>query len=163
MKRALILTGSLLFSTAPLAQDDPMALKVASGFVSLAGSEDNILALVYALREGIPVQLVYPADPESSALPEVVSIEPPTERMNWNDVKMALMLARDALQRYGISRPTGVQLHAVLVGGELPTPSGKAVPFRGVLQMRAEGMHWGGIAAERYRRNDVTNRIRSLA
>jgi len=167
MKRAMqTLTGSLLISIAQLsaAQDDrdPTALKIASGFVNLAGSEDNILALVHALREGIAVRLVYP-EPASSATPEVTVIDPPTGRMSWNDVRMALMLARDALARYGISHPTGEQLQAVLTGGDVTLPSGRIVPFRGVLQMRAVGMNWGGIAAERYRRPEVTNRVHSPA
>src|SRR3982074_1417386 len=97
MKHAMpTLTGSLLISLAPLsrAQDDsdPTALKIASGFVNLAGSEDNILALVHALREGIAVRLVY-ADLASSATPEVTVIDPPTGRMSWNDVLRALMPA----------------------------------------------------------------------
>lgn len=166
MKRPMpTLTGSLLVSLAPLAsaQDerDPIALKIASGFVNLAGSEDNILALVYALREGVAMRLVSPVAPASPATPEVTVIDLPTGRMSWIDVRMALMLARDALQRYGISHPTGEQLHAVLIGGNLNTPNGKVVTFRGVLQMRAEGMNWGGIAAERYRRPEVTSRVHS--
>jgi hypothetical protein len=72
--------------------------------------------------------------------------------MGWNDVKMALMLARDALRRHSISHPTLEELQAVLVGGEIVTPAGKAAAFRGVLRMRADGFNWGAIAAERYRR-----------
>jgi hypothetical protein len=145
MKRALLLTGSLLVSSAPLAssQEEAAAQKVASGFVELAGGEDNSLALAGALREGIAVRLDYPA--------RVIVIDPPTGRMSWNDVRMALTLARDALQRYGISQPCGEELEAVLLGGEIVTPNGKAVTFGGILRMRAGGMNWGGIAAERYR------------
>jgi hypothetical protein len=164
MKRAMqMLTGSLLISLAPVssAQDDEhiAALKVASGFVDLAGSDDNILALVYALREGVAARLTFPADSESSAVPEMTLVDPPTGKMSWNDVKMALMLARDALHRYGISHPTGEQLHAVLIGGDAASPNGKPVAFRGVLQMRADGLNWGQVAADRYRRPEITSRV----
>ncbi|SRR5260221_2755444 len=157
MKRAMqMLSSSFLVALAPLAspqeEPDPAALKIAAGFVNFAGSEDNILALVWALREGVVVRLMFTAAPDSLALPEVVTIQPPSGPMSWNDVKMALMLARDALRRYGISRPTLDQLQAVLVGGETITPNGRTATFRGVLQMRADGLNWGAIAAERYRR-----------
>ena len=146
------LTGSLLASLARGKGDrDPQALKIALGFASLAGSEGNILALVDALRLGITARL------------ESIDIDPPAGRMEWNDVRMALMLTRDALQRFGIPHPTGEQLKAVLVGGDLTTPNGKAIRLRGVLQMRAEGVNWGKIAAERYRRPEVTNRVNSPA
>ncbi|HEX7403702.1 MAG TPA: hypothetical protein VF287_06785, partial [Usitatibacter sp.] len=98
------------------------------------------------------VRLMSAAAPDSLALPEVVTIQPPSGPMSWNDVRMALMLARDALRRYGISRPTLEQLQAVLVGGETMTPNGRTAVFRGVLQMRADGLNWGAVAAERYRR-----------
>jgi hypothetical protein len=165
MKRAMqMLTGSLLISLAPIAsaqRDDEhaAALRTASGFVDLAGSDDNILALAYALREGVGARLTFPTDPESSAVPDTVLIDPPTGKMEWNDVKMALMLARDALQRYGIARPTGEQLYAVMIGGEAPAANGSILAFRGVLQMRADGMNWGAIAAERYRRPEITSRV----
>ena len=158
MKRAMqLLTGSVFLSLAPIAgaQDpDPAAARIASAFVKLAGSEDNILALVCSLHEGAPVHLVSPVDPGKDFMPEIVVIEPPTGEMGWNDVKMALMLARDALQSYNIVRPSLVQLHAVLLGGDITTPAGTPATFRGVLQMRADGIHWGRIAAERYRRAD---------
>jgi hypothetical protein len=161
------LTGSLLISLAPLAplaaakeEHDPAAVKVASGFLNLTGSEENALALVRALREGVSVRLAYPAATPSGT-PEVIVIDPPSGKMTWNDVTMALMLARDALRRYGIVRPTGEQLQAALTGGDAPSPNGKVVTFRGVLQMRAEGMNWGKIAAERFRRSSVTSRLRS--
>lgn len=157
MKRAMqMLTGSVLLSLAPMASarddPDPLALKIAAAFVSLAGSEDNTLALVCALHEGLPVHLLSPVDAGADFMPEIAVFEPPTGKMSWNDVRMTLMLARDALQRYGIGHPTLVQLHAVLLGGGIATPNGRSVTFRGVLQMRADGLNWGKIAAERYRR-----------
>ena len=163
MKRAMkILTGSVLLSLAPLAsaqeESDPVALRIASGFVDFAGSADNALALVCALREGLAVRLTSPVAEGLSDMPEMAVIEPPTGKMSWDDVKMALMLARDGLKRYGIAHPTLEQLQAVLIGGDVTTPNGKAVAFRGVLQMRADGVNWGGIAAERYRRPEITRK-----
>ena len=157
MKRAMqLLTGSVLLSLAPFAgadsDPDPAALRIAATFVKLAGSEDNILALACALHEGVPVHLVSPIDPGRDFMPEIIVIEPPTGEMGWNDVKLALMLSRDALQSHNIVYPTLVQLHAVLLGGDIVTPAGTVVSLPGVLQMRADGIHWGRIAAERYRR-----------
>jgi hypothetical protein len=157
MKRTMQVIGSsVLLSLAPMANaqddEDPAALKVASGFVDLVGSEDNTLALVRALHEGIAVRLVAAGTGLSTHVPDVVMIEPPTRPMGWNDVKISLMLARDALRRHDIAHPTLEQLEAVLVGGDIATPAGKSATFRGVLQMRAEGLNWGAIAAERYRR-----------
>jgi len=157
MKRAMQMSAGSATSwlapvASPLEGEDPAALKTAAGFVTFAGSEQNILALVYALREGLPVRLVSTASQDSPGVPQGVLIEPATGPMSWNDVKMALMLARDALRRYGLSRPSLPQLRAVLMGGEATTPNGKIVTFRGVLRMRAEGLNWGAIAAERYRR-----------
>lgn len=157
MKRAMQMLGSsVLLSFAPMASAhesaDPAALKVASGFAALAGSEDNALALVCALHESAMVRLVSPTAADPSAVPDFIVFDPPTGRMGWNDVKMALMLARDALRRHNISQPTLEQLQAVLVGGDIMTPGGRTATFRGVLRMRADGFNWGAIAAERYRR-----------
>jgi hypothetical protein len=167
MRSAHVLAGSLLAAMAPLAsaqsQGDERAAreyaatvtKIAAGFVAFAGSGDNAVALVESLREGVPVNLTYARTDTEGELPNVVTIEPPTAPMEWNDVRMALMLARDAMIGIGISRPTGEQLHAVMLGGEIITPAGKPVAFRGVLQMRAEGLNWGRIASERYQRPAV--------
>jgi hypothetical protein len=166
MRSAQLLAGSLLAAMAPLAAaqspGDERAVreyvatvaKIAAGFTSFAGSEDNAVALVEALHEGVPVNLSYASD-DPQRLPGVLTIEPPTGPMDWNDVRMALMLARDALIGIGISRPPAEQLHAVLLGGHVIAPSGRAVAFRGVLQMRAEGLDWVKIASERYHRPAV--------
>lgn len=163
MKRAMqLLTGSVFLSLVPMADAegylDPAAYRIASAFVRLAGSEENILALVLALREGVPVHLVAPVDAGGDFMPEIVVVEPPTGPMDWHDVRMALMLARDALQRYGIAQPTLIELHAVLLGGDITARDGTLVSPAGVLQMRADGVNWGRIAAERYRAPSVTVR-----
>jgi hypothetical protein len=145
----------MLLAFAPMASahetEDPVALKVASGFAALAGSEENALALAHAIHDGAPARLSM-EDEASPAVPDFLVIEPPTGPMGWHDVRMALMLARDALRRHLVYHPTLEQLQAVLLGGEITTRGGKAVSLRGVLRMRADGLNWGAIAAERYRR-----------
>jgi hypothetical protein len=129
--------------------------KIAVGFVALAGSQANAMAVVEALHDGMAAELVYPlagTDPE----PKVIAIVPPTGPMHGHDVRMALMLTRDALVAYGILRPTGEQLQAALLGGEVPVPGIRTVEFRGVLRRRADGLNWGQIASERYHRPAVT-------
>jgi hypothetical protein len=125
-----------------------VAIKIALAFSQLTGSVDNAIALVHALRDGATVRL----------MPSLTAITPPTARMSWHDVKMALMLARYALQRHGISQPSSVQLRAALTGGELAAPTGEVETLRGVLAMRAEGMHWGRIAAERFQQSPPSKR-----
>lgn len=109
--------------------------KIAASFASLAGGFDNAVALVEALRDGRDV---------------------PTAPMDWSDVRMALILARDALTAVGVMRPSGELLRCVLLGGEAPVPGARVVAFKGVLTMRAEGHGWGRIASERFQRAAVT-------
>jgi hypothetical protein len=123
----------------------PIAAKIASQYAHLAGSEDNALALVKALHLGAPVKLTAPES--ASAIPDVTTIEPPTGKMGWSDVKFALVIAQGILYRAGITRPTGEQLQAVLTGGELRRNDGSLIELKGVLQMRADGMGWKQIAS----------------
>jgi hypothetical protein len=118
---------------------------------------------VCALHEGVPVNLAARVEPGRDFIPEIVVIEPPTGKMPWNDVKLALMLARDALQRHGISYPTLMQLHAVLLGGDIVAANGTRVRLSGVLRMRADGVNWGRIAAERYRHPESTKKTAAPA
>jgi hypothetical protein len=120
------------------------AARIAARFTLLAGSEENALALVEALREGAPVQLVAP---DSQAhVPAVTQIDPPTGRMEWENVRIALALAQDALIRAGIARPCGDDLQAALLGGEVRKPDGSFHEMAGVLRMRADGLAWEQIA-----------------
>jgi len=160
-----MLASSLLAAMAPLAASQANAddrdvreyaltvAQIAAGIVNLAGSEDNAVALVESLRGGAPVRLIAAANDD--AVPAVTMIEPPTGPMDWSDVRMALMLARDALANVGIYRPAAEQLRAVLVGGEFAAPGGRVAGFRGVLQMRADGFNWGRIASQRFHRPAV--------
>jgi hypothetical protein len=126
---------------------------LAASFRTLAGSQDNARVLVEALHEGRRVRLVGPSTAGQPAV--VTAFDPPTGEMSWNDVKLALMLARDALLAAGVTRPVHAQLQAALVGGEVLPRGRRPVWLRGVLSMRAEGMHWGRVAAARYMRPTI--------
>jgi hypothetical protein len=165
MRSAQILAGSLLAAIGPAAAsgDDATTVrehvaivsKIAASFAALAGGDENAVSLVESLREGVAVNLSY-AGPTPEALPRVVPIQPPTGRMDWSDVRMALMLTRDALMSVGVLRPSGEQLHAALLGGEVAVPGERIVAFKGVLRMRADGRNWGAIASERFQRAAIT-------
>ena len=163
MRSAQILAGSLLAAMAPAGAADDVGVRehvaivstIAASFAALAGGDENAVSLVESLREGVAVNLSYPgANPQD--LPRVVPIEPPTGRMDWSDVRMALMLTRDALTSVGVLRPSGEQLHAALLGGEVAVPGERLVNFKGVLRMRADGRNWGAVASERFQRSAIT-------
>lgn len=178
MKRTIrILTGAVLLALAPLApaQTAPatevevqmevvgavatnagqtnVATRMASNFSNLAGSEENALALVQALRNGsdVTITTTTTTPPTGTATTPTVTTttatySPPTGQMGWGNVKIALALAQDALLRAGITQPTPEQLQAALNGGEVTNLDGTVVTLDGVLQMRADGMGWGEIA-----------------
>lgn len=153
MASAQIIGGELGPLASPFDQvaaneaQSPIAAKIAGQYAHLAGSEDNALALVKALREGSPVKLTAPEAAPGSDVPEVTTIEPPTGKMGWSDVKFALVIVQAVLYRAGITRPTGEQLQAALTGGELRRKDGSVIEMKGVLQMRADGMGWKQIAS----------------
>jgi hypothetical protein len=131
-----------------------VATKIASNFVTLAGSQENALALVNALRNGTDVTLttVVPP-PEGSTEPPTTTtttFTPPTGKMGWGNVKHSLALAQDALARAGIANPTAEQLQTALTGGDIVVTNADGTTttttLRGILTMRAEGMGWGNIA-----------------
>ena len=128
---------------------------IAAGFAALAGGEENAVALVESLHEGVAVPLTYPAAHPGDA-PRMVVIDVPTAPMDWHDVRMSLILARNALMGVGVLRPSGEQLHAALMGAEVAVPGGRRVSFQGVLSMRAGGLHWGRIASEGFQRTEVS-------
>ena len=166
MRSAQALARSLLAAISPSAEAQAkadalamqehvtMVAKIAAGLVAFAGSEENAIALVESLHEGVPVELRYLATAFVDRAN--VSIEPPTGPMDWHDVRMSLMLARDALTAFGVLRPSGEQLRAALLGGEVGVPGARIVAFRGVLRMRAEGHGWERIASERFQRRQVS-------
>lgn len=102
--------------------EDRNASRVAANFTQLAGSEENALALVSALRNGQRVTLVHEAG--GTKLPVTTSFELPTGPMPWDNVVISLALARDSLARAGIAQPTAEQLEAALLGGDVSTAKG---------------------------------------
>lgn len=102
--------------------EDRNASRVAANFTQLAGSEENALALVSALRNGQRVTLV--SDIGGAKLPVTTTFELPTGPMPWDNVVISLALARDSLARAGIAQPTPEQLEAALLGGDVTTAKG---------------------------------------
>ena len=152
-----MLVGSLLAAQSTLDESAErnhalVVANIAAGFRTLAGSTENARALVEALRKGRAVRLLASDVDTCGVMPSMTLVELPTEPMKWNDVKMALMLTRDALMGAGITRPTHSQVQAALLGGVVVPRGRRPVNLRGVLTMRAEGMNWGRIAAVRYQR-----------
>lgn len=125
---------------------EPEARRIASRFVKLAGSEENALALVLALRHGLPVQLFPQSEREVSAEP--VSLEIDAATIPWNEVRITLLHVQDVLVRAGHTRPDLDQVRAALLGGEVTLPDGRPVTLRGVLPMRNDGLSWVDVARE---------------
>ncbi len=130
-----------------------VAGKIAANFSTLAGSDANSLALVNALRTGTNATLTYttpPATPGGTPTTTIATYDPPTGKMGWGNVKIALALAQDSLARLGITNPTADQLQAALNGGSVtvknPDGTTTTTTLKGILQMRADGMGWGQIA-----------------
>ena len=172
MRRSIrTLAAAVVLALSPLAQaqvttvpsdrnagQNLVATKIAGNFTDLAGSEDNALALVNALRAGGEVTLVTTVPPPAGSPPGTLptttetSFAVPTKPMGWGNVKHALALAQDQLQRAGITDPTAEQLQIALTGGDLVRVNADGTTttttVKGILTMRADGMGWGNIARE---------------
>ena len=124
-----------------------VANKVASPFVTMAGSHENAVALAFALRTGTTANLVFASSsPSGNTTQKAIELAIPTKPMGWGNVSHALALAQLSLRQAGIENPTAPQLQAALDGGSIKTADGKTETLPGVLQQRAEGMGWGQIA-----------------
>jgi hypothetical protein len=170
-KQIRILAAAVVLAIAPAVQaqtttapselnsgQNLVATRIANNYTTLAGGEENALALVNALRAGGDVTLVTvvppPAGSPAGTLPTTTetTFAVPTKPMGWGNVKHALALAQDQLARAGITDPTAAQLQTALTGGDLvatnATGATTTTSVRGVLTMRADGMGWGNIAKE---------------
>jgi hypothetical protein len=141
---------TLLNATAENKGQAQVATKIASSFTHLAGSDENALKLVQALRSGSKVTLT--AATSGTGTPgtgtgTTTSFTPPTGKMGWGNVFNSLALAQNQLTQLGITNPTQEQLQAALVGGDV-TVDGKTTTLKGILTLRADGMGWGNIAKE---------------
>ncbi len=149
-------TISVFDATAANKGQTHVAEKIAAFFTNLAGSRENAIALVTALRNGTAVNLTAPATGPGTPVgtpvgttppaPTTTTFTPPTGKMGWGNVKISLGLAQDALLRAGITKPTAAQLQTALLGGTITKADGTTVTLKGVLTMRADGMGWGQIA-----------------
>ena len=158
----------VLNSTAENHGQTQVATRIATDFTTLAGSSDNALALVRALRNAMPVTLTSTTTTTAGtsgttaigggtttggtgastggATSTSTTFTPPTGKMGWGNVFISLALAQDSLARLGITKPTSQQLQAALVGGSVTGADGTSTTLKGVLTMRADGMGWGQIA-----------------
>ena len=102
--------------------EERSAQRIAAHFTRLAGSEENALALVNALRNGERVTLV--TDAGDAKVPVTTTFELPTGPMGWDNVLITLALARDSLACAGIGFPTAEELEAALLGGDVKTVRG---------------------------------------
>ena len=112
--------------------------KIASDFQPFAGSKQNATALVTGLRSGSEITLTEMGKPSAT-------FTPATKPMGYGNVSTSLALAKYQLGQQGITNPTPEQLKTALNGGTIII-DGKPVEYRGILQMRADGMGWGQIA-----------------
>ena len=121
--------------------------KVSGPYVTMAGSQDNAVALATALRTGTPANLTFTStSPTGEVTQTAIELAIPTKPMGWGNVSHALALAQFSLRQAGIDNPTATDLQAALNGGTVTTADGKTVTLAGVLQQRAGGMGWGQIA-----------------
>ena len=112
-------------------------------FAPFLGGEEQAATVVDGLRQGTPFTVGGEVPQDGAAATEGTTIEPPTGTMGYGNVRISLKLAESRLAELGITEPTGEQLQAALLGGEI---DGQAID--GVLAMRADGMGWGQIAQE---------------
>lgn len=121
--------------------------RLVADFSTFAGSDANARSLVAGLRQGTEVTLTVAGGQAGPA----ARFTPPTRPMDFGNVRIALVLAREQLAQFGITRANPAQLKAVLIGGGVASRAneGVATPvlLPGVLQMRSGGMGWQPIAS----------------
>lgn len=105
---------------------------------SFAGSEKNARELVAGLRDDTKIEL--------SKNGQSTAFNPPTGKMGYGNVDIALGLAQASLAEQGITSPTPEEIKAALNGGTVTAKSGARVTLPGVLELRASGMGWGKVA-----------------
>lgn len=133
LKLRAFMVSMLLSACVPLradfhGADERAGAPIAARFVALAGSRENAVALVQALRNGDRVTLVQ--DDGGSRVPLTTVFELPTRRMQWDDVGICLALVEDSLVREGVRFPSAEQLEDALLR---------------VLQSLADGLEWKDI------------------
>lgn len=110
---------------------------------------DQAQTVVEGLRNGEEFTLTSSyTDASGTQQTETITIEPPTSKMGYGNVKITLKMAENLLNQAGIEQPTAIQLETALLGGSLTTSDGTIVDVDGVLTLRSEGMGWGQIAKQ---------------
>jgi hypothetical protein len=115
----------LFFALLPFAAQAQSESQLTEKYAALAGSEANAKLLVTGLRDGTDFKI------------GSTSFDPPTGKMGYGNVNIALSLAEKSLADKGITDPTPAQLQSALIGTD-------AKP--GILALRADGQGWGQIA-----------------
>ena len=122
MKNLLLIVCAALVSL-PLAAWPENEDQLIDRYTALAGSKQNAQALVTGLREGKEVTLTRKGT--------TATFTPPTGKMGYGNVDIALALAEASLKERGIARPTPDELKTTVTE---------------ILGMRADGKGWGQIA-----------------
>jgi len=121
--------------------------RLVADFSDFAGSDPNARSVVVGLRQGGEIALAA----VSGRAGPTMQFTPPTRPMDYGNIRIALVLAREQLAQSGIARPNPAQLKAALVGGGVASRANERVAtpvlLPGVLQMRAGGMGWQAIAS----------------
>ena len=123
MKRTALLLALLALPLTALPENRDQLVKEYSDFT---GSDANSKSLVDGMRNGKEVTLT---DGKTTT-----KFTPPTGKMGFGNVKIALALAEADLKKQGISNPTPSQIKAEMTK---------------ILQERADHKGWGQIAQER--------------
>jgi hypothetical protein len=136
--------------------------KMSAQYSTFAGSQANADSLVNGLRNGRQVTLT---STDAKGATTSTSFTPPTGKMGYGNVSISLAMAKQDLANAGITQPTPQQLQTALMGGTITTqsPGGTtSTTFRGVLQMRSDGMGWGQIAqASGYKLGPVISSVKA--
>ena len=111
----------LCFTLLPFAAQAQSESQLSEKYTTLAGSEANAKVLITGLRDGTDFRI------------GSTSFDPPTGKMGYGNVNIALALAQKSLPE----NPSPEQLQAALIGTA-------AKP--GILALRADGQGWGQIA-----------------
>lgn len=148
MKRTICMLAGVFLAAiaADASAQAERAVRIAAHYTTLAGSQDNALALVEALRTGTAARLTQAESAAGQRLPVMIVLDPPTGEMDWTDIERALTMAQAALARAHITRPSAEQLEAALLGGDVTNEAGETLAMAGILTLHASGVPWNQVA-----------------
>ena len=135
-----ILSGALALATGGAGlRAQEIDAQISSDFVGIVGSEDQADALLVGLRNGTPVSLLAQDG-------RTVTIIPVSGPLGWGNAYIALSLAQEEFEQFGIANPNVVQLAVVLDGGDLVV-NGSPMHVEGILRLFAStGNDWDRVA-----------------